>query len=87
MFVKIANECTAKEGATQADLDELIEHKRTVGKGAKCIKACLAETVGMVCVDNVQLEIHLTIVLILFIPDEEQSCGYRRNFECCVHGI
>lgn len=52
MFLKIAKECTAKEGATQQDLDDLIARKSAPGKGGKCIKACLAETVGMVCDDD-----------------------------------
>lgn len=56
MFLKIAKECMAKEGATQTDLDELIDRKSTTGKGGNCIKACLAETVGMVCNHKITCE-------------------------------
>lgn len=48
MFLKMANECAKKEGATSADVDELAAHKPASGKGGKCIRACIAENVGIV---------------------------------------
>lgn len=48
MFLKMAKECATKEGASSADIDELIAHKPASGKGGKCIRACLFETVGIV---------------------------------------
>lgn len=49
MFVKIANECATKEGASSADVDELAAHKPASNQAGKCVRACLAESVGMVC--------------------------------------
>lgn len=44
----MANECATKEGGTPADVAELLEHKPSSGRGGKCIRACLAETIGIV---------------------------------------
>lgn len=48
MFLKLANECATKEGASSADVDEMATHKPASSKAGKCLRACVAETVGMV---------------------------------------
>lgn len=48
MFLKLANECAAKEGASSVDVDEMATHKPASSKAGKCLRACLSETVGMV---------------------------------------
>ncbi|XP_031638803.1 uncharacterized protein LOC116350935 [Contarinia nasturtii] len=55
MFVKVAKECAEEEGASAVDVDELVAHKSASEKGGKCIRACLAETVGMIK-DQVDIE-------------------------------
>lgn len=49
MFLKMANECAAKEGASAADVDEYAAHKPASTKAGKCLRACCAENVGIVC--------------------------------------
>lgn len=49
MFLKLANECGTKENASIADVDELAAHKPASSQAGKCVRACLAETVGIVC--------------------------------------
>lgn len=49
----MANECAAKEGATQEEVNELLQDKPATVKGVKCVRACLAETIGMVRIANV----------------------------------
>lgn len=48
MFVKIVNDCASKEGATSADIEEIIAHKSPSNRGGKCIQSCLGETTGIV---------------------------------------
>lgn len=48
MFLQMANECAKKEGASADDVAELADHKAASGRGGKCIRACLAETTGIV---------------------------------------
>lgn len=53
MFLKLANECAEKEGATEEEVNELLQDKPASAKGGKCVRACLAETIGMVWIINV----------------------------------
>lgn len=48
MFHKLTNECAKKEGATSADVDEIIAHKSPSAQGGRCIQACLGEMTGIV---------------------------------------
>lgn len=45
----MAKECATKEGGSQTDVEELIAKKPASSKAGKCVRACLAETIGMVC--------------------------------------
>ncbi|XP_055300742.1 general odorant-binding protein 28a-like [Sitodiplosis mosellana] len=56
LFVKMANECAAKEGASSADVDELVVHKPASSKGGKCIRACMAENIGMIKDNHVDID-------------------------------
>lgn len=47
-FVQIVKECATKEGASDADVDELLSHKSPSSRGGKCIQACFTEKVGFV---------------------------------------
>lgn len=49
MFKKIGSECATKEGASQADLDEAFAKKMPSTATAKCMHACIGETIGIVC--------------------------------------
>lgn len=49
MFMQMAKECASKEGASQADVDEMAARKPASSKGGKCIRACISENVGIVC--------------------------------------
>lgn len=56
------NKITAKEGATEADIQEVLEHKPCTTYASKCIGACLAEMGGLVS----QHALHY-IIWILFL--------------------
>lgn len=47
-FQKIMMECAAKEKATQEDLDEFFAQKSPSSPTAKCMRACMSETLGSV---------------------------------------
>lgn len=47
-FAKIVKDCANKEGATDADVDELLSHKSPSARGGKCIQACFTEKFGIV---------------------------------------
>lgn len=46
---KIAAECKAKEGSTDADVQTFMGHAIPITKSAKCFSACVLETAGLVC--------------------------------------
>lgn len=46
MFKKVATECAAKEGASSTDLDEVYSKKMPTTTNAKCMHACIGETIG-----------------------------------------
>lgn len=48
MFKKMATECATKEGASSADLDEVFAKKMPSTEPAKCLHACIGETMGIV---------------------------------------
>lgn len=48
MFKSVASECAAKEGATSADVDDAYSKKMPSSTGAKCMHACIGETIGAV---------------------------------------
>lgn len=48
MFKSVASECAAKEGATSADVDDAYSKKMPTSTGAKCMHACIGETIGAV---------------------------------------
>lgn len=41
-------DCAGKEGATEADIQELYDHKPPSTHPAKCVAACVGETAGMI---------------------------------------
>ena len=52
MYKKLANDCAAKEGASAADLDEAFAKKLPSTATAKCMHACMSETMGVVSYRN-----------------------------------
>lgn len=48
MEKKILEECKAKEGATDADVTSLMAREMPTTQTAKCLNACMVETVGLV---------------------------------------
>lgn len=53
-LTKLANDCSAKEGGSAADVDEVIAHKLPTTEPGKCIHACIGETVGVVSSIKIQ---------------------------------
>lgn len=49
MKAKIHTGCKIKEGATDADAESLAAHAVPKTPGAKCMVACILETIGLVC--------------------------------------
>lgn len=48
MFKNVATECAKKEGATSADVDDTFSKKLPATTSAKCMHACIGETIGAV---------------------------------------
>lgn len=83
MFVKMANECAKAEGASSTDVDDLCKHIPAAGRPGKCLRACLAENIGMVRQFNMLslfffLKQRKSSVDFHFIltEDKRQPCGY-----------
>lgn len=58
LFLQMANECAKKEGGSPEDVAELADHKPASGHSGKCVRACLAETTGIVSQSECSFEIH-----------------------------
>lgn len=56
MFLKLANECASKEGASAADVEEYAAHKPASSTVGKCLRACVGETVGIMKNNQVDVE-------------------------------
>lgn len=48
MEKQLLNECKTKEGATDADVESILNRQLPTTQSAKCLNACLVETVGLV---------------------------------------
>lgn len=55
-FKIVIAECGKKEGATDDDIAEAIAKKLPSTKSAKCMHACIGETVGIVSAQDIQQE-------------------------------
>ncbi|XP_031638737.1 general odorant-binding protein 28a-like [Contarinia nasturtii] len=84
MFLKMANECAKKEGATSADVDELAAHKAASGKGGKCIRACIAENVGIMKNNQVDVEGTVNVATMAFEGDANKVQTARDLASACV---
>lgn len=47
-FQKIMMDCAAKEKTTKDDMDEFFSQKPPTSSNAKCLRACMSETFGVV---------------------------------------
>lgn len=47
---KNLNDCSEKENALQADIDDFLAEKPAIEPQAKCFRACLHETFGSVSI-------------------------------------
>lgn len=52
MWKGLADGCSGKEGATNADVEEALAEKMPTTRGGKCLHACVGETVGIVSLFN-----------------------------------
>lgn len=48
MAVAIANACKTTEGATDADIKQLLQHNMPTTNTAKCMHACIMEAIGLI---------------------------------------
>lgn len=48
MLKQTIKDCAAKEGASDADVQEIFDRKPPSSHGGKCTVACVAEVAGMV---------------------------------------
>lgn len=46
--VQLLADCKAKEGGTDADVQSMTDRDHPTTKAAKCMSACVAETIGIV---------------------------------------
>lgn len=51
IFKSAAEDCAGLEKATAEDLAQIIAHKPATTYGQKCIRACLGERFGLVCIE------------------------------------
>lgn len=65
MLKGMAAECKTKEGATDADVDDMVDKKLPSTKPAKCLNACMMEQFGVVCdrENNANFHSHIRIDL------------------------
>lgn len=49
MLKNLSNQCVAKEGASASDVDEAMNKKPPSSRSSKCFRACMGETLGLVC--------------------------------------
>lgn len=92
LFTKMANECTTKEGGSQTDVDEMIAKKPASSKAGKCVRACVAETIGMVRSFDLVLYKYLKNKMKCFFfsiltEGKGQPCGYGKCWHCCSNGF
>lgn len=52
MLLVMGKSCQEKEGASDADLKELIDHALPSTKPGKCLRACMMESIGLVSDDE-----------------------------------
>lgn len=45
---KLFEDCGKSEGATPEDIDTLIKHQSPTTRAAKCVHACIGESLGLV---------------------------------------
>lgn len=48
LLAQVVAECKAQEGASDADVQDAMEHKPPKSRPAQCFHACLMETFGIV---------------------------------------
>lgn len=53
IYKSAAEECMTTEGATAEDLEQIIARNPSTSHGQKCIRACLGEKFGLVCINCV----------------------------------
>lgn len=49
MLKRLATECAGKEGASAADIDEIMAGALPTTKTGKCLRYCIGESLGLVC--------------------------------------
>lgn len=64
---KLANECKGKEGATDADLAEFTARDKPSTPTAKCLHACIGETLGFVMLIEIRIQTKIEECQNLFI--------------------
>ncbi|CRK97188.1 CLUMA_CG010585, isoform A [Clunio marinus] len=72
MMFAMSEDCREQEGATEADLDVLLENKNPTTKSGRCLVACLQEQFGVV--DNLKFvpEAFVSVSAMAIKEDEEK---------------
>lgn len=53
MYKDLVGHCKAQEGATDADVQEMISHQPASTRSGQCLNACIFENIGFVRVFSI----------------------------------
>lgn len=85
MELSLANECKTKEGATDADVTEMLARNLPTTPAAKCMQACVVETIGIMKNGKASVEGTVELAKMAFDGDEKTMKLMREIAEECVN--